>query len=59
MRGLLILTALAFFAVGMIVTFSTWTVDGWTVLALAGVLLLGYEQHAAMKLQELEDRRSE
>ena len=35
------LTAYVLIGAGLIVTFSTWTVDGWTVLAAVGVCVLG------------------
>lgn len=35
------LLAFLLIGVGLIVTFSTWTVDGWTVLAAVGVGVLG------------------
>lgn len=41
MRGLNVLAGVLLFAVGMVVTFTTWTVDGWTVLAAVGCLMLG------------------
>ena len=44
MRGLIVLAGLILTAVGLIVTFTTWTADGWTVLALVGVCLLGWDQ---------------
>lgn len=40
MRGVLTCLGLALIAVGLLFTFATWTVDGFTVLALVGVLIL-------------------
>lgn len=45
MRGLMVLLAFVLIGVGLIVTFSTWTVNGWTFLAAVGVGVLGWELH--------------
>lgn len=39
-RGLNVLTGFILALVGLIVTFATFTVNGWTVLAAVGVLML-------------------
>jgi hypothetical protein len=44
MRAFVAVGGLVLTAVGLIVTFSTWTVDGWTVLAAVGVGLLWLDQ---------------
>jgi len=36
MRGVMVCLGLALFAVGLLFTFATFTVDGFTVLALVG-----------------------
>ena len=40
MRGFLMCLGLALVTVGLLFTFCTWTVDGYTVLAVVGVLIL-------------------
>lgn len=40
MRALNAFAGFILITIGMIVTFATWTADGWTALALVGVLML-------------------
>jgi hypothetical protein len=44
MRAFVAVGGLVLTCVGLILTFSTWTVDGWTVLAGVGVGLLLLDQ---------------
>jgi hypothetical protein len=42
-RALNALAGLVLIAVGLIVTFATWTVNGWTLLAVIGVCMVGVD----------------
>ena len=43
MRAFLVLAGLALTSVGLIVTFSTGIVNGWAMVAVVGVVLLGID----------------
>ena len=43
MRAFLVLAGLALTSVGLIVTFSTGVVNGWAMVAVVGVVLLGID----------------
>jgi chloramphenicol 3-O-phosphotransferase len=43
LRALNALAGLTLVAVGLIHTFATWTVDGWTLLAVVGVVMVGVD----------------
>jgi hypothetical protein len=42
-RALNAIAGLGLIAVGLIVTFTTWTVNGWTLLAVIGVCMVAVD----------------
>ena len=52
---MLSLAGLILTATGLLVTFSTWTVDGWTVLALVGVGMLHADQRPVPDILSTDD----
>ena len=56
MRGLMVLLAFVLIGAGEIVAFSTRTVNGWMLLAVVGVLILGNELRLESKAQQHANR---